>query len=210
MASARCIACAVLGSSPVLQSASASSLGAVGARGQNFGRFAGSGVARGFGEVSDGFRRRSRCSDFGNGRSRNRSRNLELGQDLNLVTSRGQGFAVGANGRWWNSLLELADEGGMEEGPIELPPRELEIDPLAFPEASPAQIVASVALTGAIAVLLLRSLRRRAQRAKEMVTPSSHFLPFPMHSLPFVPHPHPAECFLPLSESELMEHARAL
>ncbi|KAL3686103.1 hypothetical protein R1sor_004125 [Riccia sorocarpa] len=53
------------------------------------------------------------------------------------------------------------------QGPIELPPRELEIDPLAFPEANPLQISASFLLTGTIAVLLFRTLRRRAQRAKE-------------------------------------------
>ncbi|KAG6543007.1 hypothetical protein Mapa_015503 [Marchantia paleacea] len=181
MASSRCIACAMLGLSPVLRSASASNPGAVVARVQNFGSLRGA--------VSEGFQQRAWRSDSGSGRSSSRSAeflfhrleggrggwimNSEPGQDLNLVTSRGQGFVVGANGRWWNSLFELGDDGGIEEGPIELPPRELDIDPLAFPEASPAQIVASVALTGAIAVLLVRSLRRRAQRAKEMQFRSS-------------------------------------
>lgn len=61
------------------------------------------------------------------------------------------------------------DYNSGEEGPIELPPREIEMDPFAIPEASPAQIVASVVLTGAIVVLSYRALRRRASRSKEMV-----------------------------------------
>jgi hypothetical protein len=54
------------------------------------------------------------------------------------------------------------------EGPIELPPAEI-YDPLAIPETTPLQAVASVLLTGAITVLLIRAVRRRSKRAKEMV-----------------------------------------
>jgi hypothetical protein len=53
------------------------------------------------------------------------------------------------------------------EGPIELPPAEI-YDPLAIPETTPLQAVASVLLTGAITVLLIRAVRRRSKRAKEM------------------------------------------
>lgn len=54
-----------------------------------------------------------------------------------------------------------------EDGPVELPPGGAP----GIPDASggnPLQTVASVALTGAIAALLLRSLRRRSKRAKEI------------------------------------------
>lgn len=57
---------------------------------------------------------------------------------------------------------------GVEEGPIELPPVEI-YDPLAIPETTPLQAVASILLTGAITVLLIRAVRRRSKRAKEMV-----------------------------------------
>lgn len=57
---------------------------------------------------------------------------------------------------------------GVEEGPIELPPAEI-YDPLAIPETTPLQAVASILLTGAITVLLIRAVRRRSKRAKEMV-----------------------------------------
>ncbi|CAK9198897.1 unnamed protein product [Sphagnum troendelagicum] len=56
---------------------------------------------------------------------------------------------------------------GVEEGPIELPPAEI-YDPLAIPETTPLQAVASILLTGAITVLLIRAVRRRSKRAKEM------------------------------------------
>ncbi|KAL2621202.1 hypothetical protein R1flu_001407 [Riccia fluitans] len=85
----------------------------------------------------------------------------------NLLTCR-ERFVVSANASRRNFLFQLGDDEVYEEGPIELPPRELEIDPLAFPEANPLQIAASFLLTGSIAFLLIRSLRRRAQRAKEM------------------------------------------
>ncbi|KAL3680873.1 hypothetical protein R1sor_023829 [Riccia sorocarpa] len=78
-----------------------------------------------------------------------------------------ENFVVRTNVSRRNLLFQLGDDGGYEEGPIELPPRELDIDPLAFPEANPLQIAASFLLTGTIAVLLFRSLRRRAQRAKD-------------------------------------------
>ncbi|KAJ7515687.1 hypothetical protein O6H91_22G023600 [Diphasiastrum complanatum] len=64
---------------------------------------------------------------------------------------------------------EAEGEGG-GGGPIQLP---REVDPFEIPEASPIQLVGSVILTGAIAVLLYRSLRRRAQRAKELKLRSS-------------------------------------
>ncbi|CAM6037919.1 unnamed protein product [Sphagnum compactum] len=56
---------------------------------------------------------------------------------------------------------------GVEEGPIELPPAEI-YDPLAIPETTPLQAVASILLTGAITVLLIRAVRRRSKRAKEL------------------------------------------
>jgi hypothetical protein len=56
---------------------------------------------------------------------------------------------------------------GVEEGPIELPPAEI-YDPRAIPETTPLQAVASILLTGAITVLLIRAVRRRSKRAKEM------------------------------------------
>ncbi|CAM6011794.1 unnamed protein product [Sphagnum balticum] len=56
---------------------------------------------------------------------------------------------------------------GVEEGPIELPPAEI-YDPLAIPETTPLQAVASILLTAAITVLLIRAVRRRSKRAKEM------------------------------------------
>ncbi len=57
---------------------------------------------------------------------------------------------------------------GVEEGPIELPPADI-YDPLAIPETTPLQAVASILLTGAITVVLIRAVRRRSKRAKEMV-----------------------------------------
>ncbi|GBG79104.1 hypothetical protein CBR_g28819 [Chara braunii] len=52
-------------------------------------------------------------------------------------------------------------------GPIDLD-LDLEIDPFAFPKANPLQTAGSVLLTGAIALLLLRSLRRRTKNAKRV------------------------------------------
>lgn len=54
------------------------------------------------------------------------------------------------------------------EGPIELPPSEPSV--FASTDApSPLQAASTVLLTGAISVFLLRALRRRAKRAKELV-----------------------------------------
>ncbi|CAM6115363.1 unnamed protein product [Calypogeia fissa] len=64
--------------------------------------------------------------------------------------------------------LYFVGDDGNGEGPIELPPREVEIDPFAIPDASPAQIVASIVLMTAITVLGYRALRKRAARSKEM------------------------------------------
>ncbi|CAM6107253.1 unnamed protein product [Calypogeia fissa] len=66
-----------------------------------------------------------------------------------------------------NPLYFVGDDGS-GEGPIELSPREVEIDPFAIPDASPAQIVASIILMTAIIVLGYRALRKRAARLKEM------------------------------------------
>eukprot|EP00897_Mesotaenium_endlicherianum_P002282 jgi/Mesen1/2081/ME000151S01348 len=69
-----------------------------------------------------------------------------------------------------NPLARLAEESTY--GPIELPPRDEEYDPLAeafkIPEVSPLQTAASVLLTGALTLVLARSFKRRSQRAKEM------------------------------------------
>lgn len=50
--------------------------------------------------------------------------------------------------------------------------RVVEINPFEIPKASPLQTAASVALTSLIGVLLFRSARRRAQRAKGVVRKS--------------------------------------
>lgn len=71
-------------------------------------------------------------------------------------------------------LFDLAEENTgnkeEEEGPIELPQG---LNPFEVPDASPLQKTASVLLTGAIAVLLYRSVKRRAKRATEMKFRSS-------------------------------------
>lgn len=61
-----------------------------------------------------------------------------------------------------SNLYQLAE--GVVDGPIELP---TEIDPFAIPETSPLQAAASILLTGAITVLLFRSIRRRSRNARE-------------------------------------------
>lgn len=58
----------------------------------------------------------------------------------------------------------------LEDGPIELPPFSSSSSIFATTDdPSPLQVATSVLLTGAIAVFLFRSLRRRAKRAKELV-----------------------------------------
>ena len=88
------------------------------------------------------------------------------------VSQRTFGFGHGiARGVGPTHLSATASESEAEDegGPQELQPNMIEIDPFSMPEATPLQTVASVVLTGAITVLLLRSLRRRSQRSKEMV-----------------------------------------
>ncbi|KAJ1379263.1 hypothetical protein SESBI_47034 [Sesbania bispinosa] len=69
---------------------------------------------------------------------------------------------------WLTHLAELTTSMDMEtEGPIELP---FSSTPSIFAttdDPSPIQVASSILLTGAISVLLFRSLRRRAKRAKE-------------------------------------------
>lgn len=72
-------------------------------------------------------------------------------------------------------LFDLAEENTgnkeeEEEGPIELPRG---LNPFEVPDATPLQKTASVLLTGAIALLLYRSVKRRAKRATEMKFRSS-------------------------------------
>lgn len=72
-------------------------------------------------------------------------------------------------------LFDLAEEntGDEEEeggGPVELPQG---LNPFEVPNATPLQTAASVLLTGAIAVLLYRSVKRRAKRATGMKFRSS-------------------------------------
>lgn len=62
--------------------------------------------------------------------------------------------------------LEGVDDGG---GPVELPPSSTSTLFSVDDNPSPLQTATSVLLTGAIAVFLYRSLRRRAKRAKELV-----------------------------------------
>ncbi|KAJ1423157.1 hypothetical protein SESBI_12599 [Sesbania bispinosa] len=69
---------------------------------------------------------------------------------------------------WLTHLAELTTSMDIEtEGPIELP---FSSTPSIFAttdDPSPIQVASSILLTGAISVLLFRSLRRRAKRAKE-------------------------------------------
>lgn len=71
-------------------------------------------------------------------------------------------------------LFDLAEENNGNEkdqdGPVELPQG---LNPFEVPDASPLQTAASVLLTGAIAVLLYRSVKRRAKRATKMKFRSS-------------------------------------
>lgn len=66
-----------------------------------------------------------------------------------------------------NLRFELSDSASSppQDGPIELPNDTM--DPFSIPQVSPLQTAASVALTGAIAFFLYRSLRKRAQLSKE-------------------------------------------
>lgn len=57
-------------------------------------------------------------------------------------------------------------------GPVELPPSSSSTIFAVDDNPSPLQTATSVLLTGAITVFLFRSLRRRARRAKELVSPS--------------------------------------
>lgn len=79
--------------------------------------------------------------------------------------------AVRSSGRHLSDLAE-ENNGNEEEqdGPVELPQG---LNPFEVPEASPLQTAASVLLTGAIAVLLYRSVKRRAKRATKMKFRSS-------------------------------------
>lgn len=61
---------------------------------------------------------------------------------------------------------QLPDQPAELSGPVELP-SELS-DLFAIPEISPLQTAASVVLTGAITLLLVRSLRRRSKKSKEV------------------------------------------
>lgn len=63
------------------------------------------------------------------------------------------------------------------EGPIELPPSEPSIF-ATTDAASPLQAASTVLLTGAISVFLLRAVRRRAKRAKELVGKPYPFMIF--------------------------------
>lgn len=73
---------------------------------------------------------------------------------------------------WMARAAQLSEEPttttATPEGPIELPPS---TSPLfaTGDDPTPLQTATSVLLTGAITVLLFRSLRRRAKRAKETV-----------------------------------------
>lgn len=75
-----------------------------------------------------------------------------------------------------SALKEIADVAEQEEdGPIELPPSST--SPFSSTNSifatsddpTPLQLATSVLLTGAITVFLIRSVRRRAKRAKELV-----------------------------------------
>lgn len=62
-------------------------------------------------------------------------------------------------------------EAEEEEGPFELPPSASSSSIFATSDdPTPIQTATSVLLTGAIGVFLFRSLRRRAKRAKELVS----------------------------------------
>lgn len=62
------------------------------------------------------------------------------------------------------------DARGIEDGPVELP-SSTEFSIFAVNDnPTPLQVSTSVLLTGAISVFLFRSLRRRAKRAKELVS----------------------------------------
>lgn len=75
-----------------------------------------------------------------------------------------------------SAVKEIADVAEQEEdGPIELPPSYT--SPFSSTNSifatsddpSPLQLATSVLLTGAITVFLIRSVRRRAKRSKELV-----------------------------------------
>lgn len=101
-------------------------------------------------------------------RPANRTLPITLGAVSQRTLNFGHGIARGVGPK---RLGATASESEVEDGagPQELQPNMIEIDPFSMPEATPLQTAASVALTGAITVLLLRSLRRRSQRSKEMV-----------------------------------------
>lgn len=65
-------------------------------------------------------------------------------------------------------ITALAEELAMSSGPVELPPVDTYLDPWSIPESSPLQTFASIILTGAITVLLLRSLKRRSEQSTEL------------------------------------------
>ncbi|KAF7822674.1 DUF3082 domain-containing protein [Senna tora] len=71
---------------------------------------------------------------------------------------------------WLTQLAELTT--ATEEGPIELPFSTPSIFAVTD-DPSPIQIATSVLLTGAISIFLFRSIRRRAQRSKELKFRSS-------------------------------------
>ena len=98
------------------------------------------------------------------------NRNLLITSGAVLQRTLGFGHGIARN-VGPNHLRATASDSEAEDesGPQELQPNMIEMDPFSMPEATPLQTVASVALTGAITVLLLRSLRRRSQRSKEMV-----------------------------------------
>lgn len=76
-----------------------------------------------------------------------------------------------------SAVKKIADVAEVEEdGPIELPPSST--SPFSSTNSifatsddpTPLQLATSVLLTGAITVFLIRSVRRRAKRSKELVT----------------------------------------